>query len=116
MSKIFCLAICLAVTTIACNDSNQPTVEGSNAEPAKTGDTLGGPVETESPNSKYKPAFTGQTRINRVATKTPYEAVVITSDLKSPWGIAVMPDGRFLITQKTGTMRIVTAEGKPGNP
>jgi glucose/arabinose dehydrogenase len=73
-------------------------------------------VETESPNAKYKPAFTGQTRINRVATKTPYEAVVITSDLKSPWGIAVMPDGRFLITQKTGTMRIVTAEGKPGNP
>jgi glucose/arabinose dehydrogenase len=116
MSKIFCLAICFAVTAIACNDSHQPAVESDHVDSVRNGDTVGGPVETESPNSKYKPAFPGQTRINRVITKTPYEATVITSDLKSPWGIAVMPDGRFLITQKTGTMRIVTAEGKPGNP
>ncbi len=27
-----------------------------------------------------------------------------------------MPDGRFLITQKEGTMRIVTADGKAGSP
>ncbi|HEX6426085.1 MAG TPA: PQQ-dependent sugar dehydrogenase [Niastella sp.] len=116
MSKIFCLAICLAMTTIACNDSNQTAVKGSNADSAKAGDTLGGPVETQSPNAEYKSAFLGQTRINRVTTKTPYEAVLITSDLKNPWGIAVMPDGRFLLTQKEGTMRIVTTEGKPGNP
>jgi len=116
MNKSICLAICLAVTAIACNDSNQAAVEGSKTGSARSGDTLGGPVETESPNSTYKPAFPGQTRIARVKTQAPYEAVVITSDLKAPWGIAVMPNGRFLITQKEGTMRIVTAEGKPGNP
>lgn len=115
MFKIFCLAIPLVIAAIACNDSNQHVVAG-NAESVKAGDTLGAPVETERPNTSYKAAFAGQTRIGRVATKTPYEAVSITSDLKQPWGIAVMPDGRFLITQKTGTMRIVTTEGKPGNP
>jgi aldose sugar dehydrogenase len=115
MYKFICLAICLAATAIACNDSNQTAVEASNTD-GKTVDTVGSPVETESPNSSYKPAFTGQTRIGKVTTQAPYEAVVITSDLKFPWGIAVMPDGRFLITQKEGTMRIVTADGKPGNP
>jgi glucose/arabinose dehydrogenase len=116
MYKFICLAICFAMTALACNDNN-PTAaaEATNTAPGNTADTLGSPVESESPNAQYKPAFKGQTRIGRVTTQTPYEAVVITSDLKNPWGIAVMPDGRFLITQKTGTMVIVTAEGKPGN-
>lgn len=116
MYKLICLAICFAVTATACNDSNPAATESSNTGSANAGDTLGSPVETEKPNANYKPAFAGQTRIGRVTTKTPYEAVVLTSDLKNPWGITVMPDGRFLITQKGGTMRIVTADGKAGNP
>jgi aldose sugar dehydrogenase len=110
------LTIGFALAVMACNDSNQPAAEGANTGAANSGDTLGSPVETEKPNADYKPAFQGQTRIGRVITQTPYEGVVITSDLKSPWGIAVLPDGRFLITQKEGTMRIVTADGKAGNP
>jgi len=70
------------------------------------------PVETRKPNSNYKPAFEGQTRIAGVKTKTPYEGKIITKDLQSPWGIAVLPDGRFLITQKKGTMRIATTAGQ----
>ncbi len=116
MYKLICLAICFAVTAMACNDSNPAATESSNTGSANAGDTLGSPVETEKPNADYKPAFAGQTRIGGVTTKTPYEAVVLTSDLKNPWGITVMPDGRFLITQKGGTMRIVTADGKAGNP
>lgn len=100
---------------MACSDSNQPKVEGANPDSANASDTSS-PVETNNPNSSYKPAFKGQTRIGRVTTKTPYEGVVITSELKNPWGIAVLPDGRFLITQKEGTMRIVTTDGKAGNP
>src|SRR5690606_4643801 len=37
---------------------------------------------------------------------------VLTSDLKRPWGIAVLPDGRFLITEKEGTIKIVTTDGQ----
>src|SRR3954471_4608723 len=69
------------------------------------------PVETKEPNSNYKPAFKGQTRAPGVKTSTPYEAKVLTDKLQSPWGITQLPDGRFLITQKEGTMRIVSGTG-----
>lgn len=74
------------------------------------------PVETKAPNTDYKPAFAGQTRVAGVRTTTPYEAKVISSDLKSPWGIAVLTDGRLLITEKEGTMRIATTNGEVSAP
>ncbi|OOQ62273.1 PQQ-dependent sugar dehydrogenase [Mucilaginibacter pedocola] len=74
----------------------------------------GAPVETKKANSDYKPAFAGQTRIASVTTKAAYEGKVLTSDLHSPWGIAVMPDGRLLITEKSGKIRIVTTGGQIG--
>jgi glucose/arabinose dehydrogenase len=72
----------------------------------------GDPVETKAANSDYKPAFAGQTRAPGVKTKTAITAKVIASDLKSPWGLCVLPDGRFLISEKGGTMRILKADGQ----
>ncbi|MEO8885321.1 MAG: PQQ-dependent sugar dehydrogenase [Mucilaginibacter sp.] len=72
----------------------------------------GAPVETKAPNSDYKPAFAGQTRIGSVKTKTPYTATVISTGLSGPWGMHVLPDGRLLISGKPGNMQIVTTAGK----
>jgi glucose/arabinose dehydrogenase len=72
----------------------------------------GPPVETNPPNSDYKPAFAGQTRIGSVTTKTPYTVTVISTELKGPWGMHVLPDGRLLISGKPGTMQILTTDGK----
>lgn len=72
------------------------------------------PVETKMPNTTYAPAFSGQTRISGVKTSTSYEAKVITSSLTAPWGVKTLPDGRLLITQKAGNMRIVTPTGEVG--
>src|SRR6195952_768234 len=72
----------------------------------------GPPVETQKANSDYKPAFAGQTRIGSVKTKRPYTVTVISTELKGPWGMHVLPDGRLLITSKPGTMQIVTTSGK----
>lgn len=72
------------------------------------------PVETNPANTNYRPAFTGQTRIGGVTTTTPYSHTVLTSSLNAPWGITSLPDGRLLITEKAGTMRIVTASGSVG--
>ncbi|GLU52781.1 PQQ-dependent sugar dehydrogenase [Dyadobacter frigoris] len=74
------------------------------------------PVETQKANSDYKPAFTGQTRIGSVKSTTAYEGKVLTEELKNPWGITSLPDGRLIITEKAGTMRIVTTDGKLGAP
>jgi len=74
------------------------------------------PVETSPPNSKYRPAFEGQTRARGVQTQTPLQAQVIAEGLKNPWGMVNLPDGRILITEKKGTMRIVSTSGKLSEP
>lgn len=79
-------------------------------------DSLLAPVETKAPNSDYKPAFKGQTRMGGVKTKTPYEFKVLTTGLENPWGITQLPDGRFLITEKKGDLRIATSTGELSAP
>ena len=69
------------------------------------------PVETQSPNSDYKPARAGQTRVMGVKTKTEYKVDKIASKLSSPWAVIPLPDGRLLITEKRGTMQIHDANG-----
>lgn len=64
------------------------------------------PVETKSPNSDYKPAFSGQTRIGGVKTNTPYKVEKIADKVGRPFAIVTMPDGRLMLTIKSGYMEI----------
>ncbi|MFD2287797.1 PQQ-dependent sugar dehydrogenase [Pedobacter petrophilus] len=72
-------------------------------------------VETNPPNTSYKPAFIGQTRVGAVRTSTAFQGTAIATTLTAPWGITALPDGRLLITQKAGTMRIATTSGVLSN-
>ena len=110
-SKTKLLVAGAALVFAACGSYTSPKLAGN----ITTEDDDQG-VETKSPNTDYKPAFEGQTRIGAVKTAAPYEAKVLTSDLKTPWGITVLPDGRFLITERAGTMRIATTAGKLSEP
>jgi Glucose/sorbosone dehydrogenases len=74
------------------------------------------PVETQKPNTDYKPAFEGQTRIAGVKTTTPYEVTVIADNLTAPWAVTLLPDGRLAITEKAGTLRIATTDGQVSEP
>jgi len=69
------------------------------------------PVETKSPNSDYKPAFVGQTRIAGVRTTTPYQVEKIAEKLGHPFAIVIMPDGRLMVTIKSGYMEIHDKNG-----
>jgi glucose/arabinose dehydrogenase len=40
----------------------------------------------------------------------------VAQGLNNPWGLEILPDGRFLVTEKRGTMRVVTRDGKVGAP
>lgn len=82
----------------------------------KSTSTTTNSVEKKSPHTNYKPAFEGQTRAKAVTTKTPFEYNVVAEGLGKPWGIINLPDGRFLITEKTGFMNIVSADGKTISP
>ncbi|QBQ41318.1 PQQ-dependent sugar dehydrogenase [Sphingobacterium psychroaquaticum] len=104
----FLLASATLVLAASCSNSastSQPPVDGAPT------DSIYPPVESGKANTDYKPAFAGQTRVAGVKTTTPYEHTVVTKALKSPWGIAVLPDGRLLITEKAGVLRIVNADG-----
>ena len=46
------------------------------------------------------------------APPAPATASTFTSGLKNPWGMAFLPDGRMLVTQKAGELVIVSADGK----
>jgi aldose sugar dehydrogenase len=70
------------------------------------------PVETKSPNTNYKPAFAGQTRVNAVKTTTSYNVEKIAEKVGAPFAIVSMPDGRLMVTIKSGYVQIHDASGK----
>src|SRR5687768_13175241 len=107
MKAIQYLLIFALLILFCCSEGNDVT---DNPGPA-----VGSPVETNSPNTNYTPAYAGQTRIGGVQTSTEIEATVVTSALSAPWGIISLPDGRLLITQKGGQLRIVTTAGAVGS-
>lgn len=74
--------------------------------------SIGQPVETNKPNSDYKPAFVGQTRINGVKTTTAYKVEKIADKVGAPFAIVSMPDGRLMVTIKSGYMEIRDTNGK----
>ena len=76
----------------------------------------GGPetgMNTRPPNGEgQKPAFAGQTRAPEQKLGVAFDVVTVTEGLVNPWGLTFLPDGRMLVTEKPGRLRIVTADGK----
>ena len=73
----------------------------------------GQPVDRRPPElDTDHPVFPGQTR-------APYHKTVdvsvttIASNLNVPWAVALLPSGRYLITEKPGRIRILNGDGSP---
>jgi aldose sugar dehydrogenase len=118
-SKILLLLILLSLFLIACS----PVVEDpKDDDPIDEEDPIDNepeivffdPVETNQPNTDFKPAFEGQTRISGIKTTTPYTITILTEQLSEPWGIDVLPNGDLVITEKDGTLRVVKPDGTVG--
>ena len=74
-------------------------------------------VETRAPNAKDQvPAFEGQTRIKEMKAGVAYEVTTYAEGLDKPWGMAFLPDGRLLVTERPGRLRIVGTDGKLSEP
>jgi glucose/arabinose dehydrogenase len=81
---------------------------------AQTTAAGGPPFETRAANTQYKPAFEGQTRAPRSAAIPALSVTTVASGLRNPWGLEFLPDGRMLVTEKAGAMRIVARDGTLG--
>ena len=107
--RLLPLAATVAVATLfaACG------ANGQDAAPASPGAAL----ETRPANgATQQPAFAGQTRAPGVRTDTAMAHSVVASGLEHPWGLALLPDGRWLVTERPGRLRIITAQGAVGEP
>jgi glucose/arabinose dehydrogenase len=97
-----------------CGCANEKSESPTTTEPSNTNasDTSKlPPVETKKANANYRSAFAGQTRIGGVKTTTAYKAEKIAEKLGRPWAVIPLPDGRLLITEKSGYMQIHDANG-----
>ncbi len=96
------LLLALLITTTACSQAP------ASADPVLQGE----------PNvPEFKPAFAGQTRAEAVTTKTPLAVTEVATGLASPWGLAFLPDGRMLVTEKApGAIRIIGRDGSKSAP
>ncbi|HAV01682.1 MAG TPA: glucose dehydrogenase [Chryseobacterium sp.] len=104
------LLLTLALITSQCQTS--PFASEHPTPPPGQSAGLPNPETADKNAPDYQPAFAGQTRAQGLKTQTPYTSEVINSDLQKPWGIINLPDGRFLVTQKNGTMIVLNAAGQ----
>ncbi len=48
--------------------------------------------------------------------QTEFDVRLVAEGLQFPWGMAFMPDGNVLVTEKVGRLRIITPDGKVSEP
>ena len=75
------------------------------------------PLETRDPNGNgQRPASAGQTRACGVRSNVAFDVQVVARGLQKPWAVEPLPDGAFLVSEKGGRLRIVSANGQIGQP
>jgi glucose/arabinose dehydrogenase len=114
----FAITVLLMVANAAC--AQQPreaakTPAASAVSPDSASPCV--PLETRTANAPaQKPAFVGQTRGCGVKSDVAFNVTVVARGLSNPWAVEPLPNGDFLITEKTGQLRIVSAKGEVGQP
>ena len=70
-------------------------------------------VDPRPPNAPdQKPAFAAQTRASEQKSKTAFDVVTVAEGLQNPWGLAFLADGKMLVTERPGRLRVIGADGK----
>jgi aldose sugar dehydrogenase len=69
---------------------------------------LVGYIRTQAANLKGKPVYVPDPANQVVKSeKQTFKIEVVTKGLETPWGLAFLPDGRLLVTERPGRLRII---------
>ncbi|MDM7924083.1 MAG: PQQ-dependent sugar dehydrogenase [Pyrinomonadaceae bacterium] len=117
MKSVHFIVALATMTIFAVTACAQKPEQKPEAKAGQTASQACQPIDMGSPNSpEQKPAFPGQTRVCAVKSTTPVSVTVVAKGLDKPWAVEPLPDGSFLVTEKAGRMRIVSAKGEIGEP
>jgi len=101
-----CIVLLLAVVLAACRS---PVDEELNAQHR--------PADPRPANASHqRPAFPGQTDAPEQTTNVGFEVITIARGLERPWGLEFLPDGRMLVTERPGRLRLVSSDGRLSPP
>ncbi|MBX7186667.1 MAG: PQQ-dependent sugar dehydrogenase [Vicinamibacteria bacterium] len=74
-------------------------------------------VDSRPPNAAaQKPAFEGQTRAPEQKSGVAFDVIPLVTGLERPWAIAFLPQGRMLVTERPGRLRVVSKDGSLSAP
>lgn len=59
----------------------------------------------------FRPAFQEQTRAPEARSDVVLAVTPVAEGLEHPWGMAVLPDGAMLVTERPGRLRVIGAGG-----
>jgi glucose/arabinose dehydrogenase len=117
MKKIYAAYVMALVLTMAGAACAQGGRDAAKTSAQTTSTSPCAPLETRTANApEQKPAFPGQTRICAVKSGVAFDVTVLAKGLERPWAVEPLPDGAFLVTEKPGRLRIVSAKGEVGPP
>jgi aldose sugar dehydrogenase len=95
---LFAVAI-LAVAAMVFHRPAPSAIESASADPR----AANAPTQ--------RPAFPGQTDAPLRTSNVAFEVITVAKGLDSPWGLAFLPDGRMLVTEQPGRLRLVSPDG-----
>ena len=111
--------LCALAGMVGCSGGSDAAGQDTAAtrSPAGAPAALGPPLETRDPNGvDYQPAFEGQTRAPGIRDSVALDVQEVATGLNLPWAVELLPDGRFLVTERPGALRIVSADGTISEP
>lgn len=60
---------------------------------------------------EFSPAFANQTRAPEIRDDTDFSVETIATGLAHPWGVGVLPNGGYLVTERPGRLTLIDPDG-----